>query len=243
MENPKLILEQNMRELNDQVPKMNKTIASVKAEVIRHEKALQKAKDAESALVARIKTALRAKRQDIAREYALQLERIRSEIQQTQAILAQSKQAYEKAAQVKRVFMRERKRKIDEAQHALRAHERAKSQAKVADILEQFEVAGVDQTHDEMISRIDQQTAENEARVEVALDSVDMTALQLEEEAESFHADELLRQFELEMGMGSDGLQESSGTNNPVRNPGTPDRTMGDEGAGSSYSDRGRLRS
>ncbi|MYH07474.1 MAG: PspA/IM30 family protein, partial [Rhodothermaceae bacterium] len=34
MENPKLILEQNIRELNDQVPKMNENIATVKANVI-----------------------------------------------------------------------------------------------------------------------------------------------------------------------------------------------------------------
>ena len=34
MEDPRLILEQNMRELNDQVPKMNENIATVKANVM-----------------------------------------------------------------------------------------------------------------------------------------------------------------------------------------------------------------
>jgi len=34
MEDPKLILEQNIRELNDQVPRMNENIATVKANVM-----------------------------------------------------------------------------------------------------------------------------------------------------------------------------------------------------------------
>ena len=95
--------------------------------------------------------------------------------------------------------MRDRQRKIEEAKHALRAHERAKVQAEVAGVLEQFEVAGVDQTHDEMISRIDEETARNEARIEVALDSVDATDLKVEQDAEAFQADEIVRQIQLEM--------------------------------------------
>ena len=38
MEDPRLILEQNIRELNDQVPKMNENIATVKANVMLLEK-------------------------------------------------------------------------------------------------------------------------------------------------------------------------------------------------------------
>ena len=38
IEDPKLILEQNIRDLNDQVPKMNENIATVKASVMLLEK-------------------------------------------------------------------------------------------------------------------------------------------------------------------------------------------------------------
>ena len=38
MENPKLILEQNIRELNDQIPQMNENIATVKANLIMLQK-------------------------------------------------------------------------------------------------------------------------------------------------------------------------------------------------------------
>ena len=65
--------------------------------------------------------------------------------------------------------------------------------------MEQFEVSGIDQTHDEMIQRIDVQTAKNEARMEMALDSIDTQALRIEEDAEKFRAAELVKQFKLEM--------------------------------------------
>ena len=41
-EDPELILEQNIRDLNDQVPKMNESIAMVKANVTLLEKENQK---------------------------------------------------------------------------------------------------------------------------------------------------------------------------------------------------------
>ena len=42
MEDPRLILEQNIRELNDQVPKMNENIATVKASVIMLQKEVRR---------------------------------------------------------------------------------------------------------------------------------------------------------------------------------------------------------
>ena len=38
MEDPKLILEQNIRDLNDQIPQMNENIATVKANLIMLQK-------------------------------------------------------------------------------------------------------------------------------------------------------------------------------------------------------------
>ena len=78
-----------------------------------------------------------------------------------------------------------------------------------SDTLESFEVTGIDQTHDEMLNRIQEQTAKNEARMEMALDSVDTETMQIEEDAQQIRASELVKQFKLEMGMGdTSGAQE-----------------------------------
>ncbi len=201
MEDPKLILEQNIRELNDQVPKMNENIATVKANVIMLQKEVKRSEEEILSLTSKVKAGIQAGRDDIAQQYAVQLERARDTAARTKDQLKYASAAYDKALQVKKAFMREKERKIGEAKEALRAHERAKWQAKVADTLEQFEVAGVDQTHDEMLQRINEETARNEARMEMALDSIDQQALRIEEDAESIRASELVKQFKLEMGV------------------------------------------
>jgi len=214
IEDPKLILEQNIREMRDQVPKMNSNIASIKATVMLLEKELVKARQEEGALINKIRASISQGRDDIASNYALRLESSRSEIAQTEPQLVSANAAYTKSLEVKKVFMKETERKIKEAQQAMRAHERAQMQAKVADALEQFEVAGIDQTHDEMLSRVNEQTARNEAKVELALDSIDTTSMKIDEEAEKLRAMDLVKQFKLEM-EGSTGTGAASGELNP----------------------------
>lgn len=209
MEDPRLILEQNMRELNDQVPQMNENIATVKANVMLLEKENRRYEAEVRNLTAKIKAAIQADRDDIAQKYAVQLQNAKQSQASTAEQLVYARKAYDKALHVKKAFMREREKKIQEAKEALRAHERAKWQSKIADTLEQFEVAGVDATHDEMITRVNEQTAKNEARMEMALDSIDTETMQIEEDAREIQAQELVKQFKMEMGLGQPAPQRS----------------------------------
>ncbi|REL24973.1 PspA/IM30 family protein [Rhodohalobacter sp. SW132] len=200
MENPKLILEQNIRELNDQIPQMNENIATVKANVVMLRKEVDRYEKAISDITSKIKSAINADRDDLAQGYALQLEKTRENLEHSHEQLKFAEQAYEKAQKVKKAFMREKDRKIKEAREALRASERAEWQAKVADTLESFEMGGMDQTHSEMLNRLNEQTAKNEARMEIALDSVDTETMEIEANAEKLRAQELVNQFKQEMG-------------------------------------------
>ena len=208
IEDPKLILEQNIREMNDQIPKMNENIATVKANVTLLKKELSRYKAEYQDLVSKMKAAISAGRDDIAQNYALRLESVKSHMIQTKSQYETAQSAYEKSLEVKKVFMKERQKKINEAKEALRANERAKWQSKIADTMEAFEVAGVDATHDEMINRINEQTAKNEARMEMALDSVDTESMKIEEEAEKIRAADLVNQFKIDMGLVEDPLKD-----------------------------------
>ena len=64
----------------------------------------------------------------------------------------------------------------------------------------QFEVAGISQTHDEMVRKIEEETAVNEARMDMALSNVDQQKIKIEEEAQKLQANELVKQFKIEMG-------------------------------------------
>ena len=225
MENPKLILEQNIRDLNDQIPQMNENIATVKANLIMLQKEVKRNEKQIQDLTSKIKSAIQAGRDDIAQSYALQLEKAKETFAHSKDQLVFAEKAYEKALKVKKVFMREKDRKIQEAKEALRASERAEWQSKIADTLEQFEVGGIDQTHDEMISRINEEAARNEARMEIALDSIDTQTMEIEANAEKIRAQELVNQFKMEMGetSGSISMDETEAEEN------TPTKSVGNK--------------
>jgi len=200
-EDPELILEQNIRDLNDQVPKMNESIAMVKANVTLLEKENQKYKNDVLELTSKVKAAIGANRDDIATSYATQLQNTKAALMRNEQQLTTAKAAYDKAMQVKQAFMREKDRKTNEAMTALRDARRSKWQSKVADAMESFQVAGIDATHDEMLQKVNEQTAVNEARMEMAMSNVDTVGAQIEQDAEKIRAQELLKQFKAEMGL------------------------------------------
>lgn len=201
IEDPELILEQNIRDLNDQVPKMNEYIAMVRANVTLLEKENAKYRTEVAELTSKVKAAIGAGRDDLAANYATQLQVEKSALARNEGQLQTAKAAYEKALTVKKVFLKEKDKKTQEAMQAIRDARRAKWQSKVADALESFEVAGIDATHDEMVRKIEEQTAVNESRMQMALESVDHQKVAIEEDAEKIRAAELVKQFKLEMGM------------------------------------------
>src|SRR5215468_7840120 len=184
-EDPELLLQQNIRDTNDQVPRMNESIAMVKANVTLLEKEEAKYKRDLTDLTAKVKAAIQAGRDDLAGMFATQLEQLKGALSRTQGQLATARAAYEKAEVVKRAFLQEKERKTYEALNAIRDYRRGQWQKKVADAMEHFEVAGISQTHDEMIRKIEEQTAVNEARMDMALGNVDAQKLKIDEEAEN----------------------------------------------------------
>src|SRR5881628_866513 len=215
-ENPELILEQNIRDMNDQVPRMNESIAMVKANQTLLEKEEARYKNEVSDLTAKVRAAIQAGRDDIAGAFAMQLEQTRSALARTQGQLTTARAAFEKALNVKKAFLREKDRKTHEAMNAIRDYRRAQWQKKVADAMEQFEVGGISQTHDDMVRKIEEETAVNEARMDMALGNVDQQKFKIEEEAEKIRANELVKQFKAEMGLMS-----------PEPTPAAPQKTIG----------------
>ena len=200
-ENPEIILQQNIRDMNDQVPRMNESIAMVKANVTLLEREEAKYKDDVANLTAKVKAAIQASRDDIAASFATQLQTTKGALARTQGQLTTARAAFDKAMSVKKAFMQEKERKTQEALSAIADYRRAQWQKKVADVMEQFDVAGISQTHDEMVRKIEEMTAVNEARMDMAMGNVDQQKMKIEEEAQNIQAGELVKQFKIEMGL------------------------------------------
>ena len=212
MEDPVLILEQNIRDMKDQVPKMNENIALMKANVTLLDRELKKLADRETKLISNIKAAIQSGRDDIAADYASTLEQVKSSKISATGQHKTASMAFEKAMEVKKAFMKEIDKKSKEAVLAIQEAKRAKWQKQVADTMEQFEVGGIDQTHDDMIAKIEQESATAEARLELSMDGIDSEKAGIEEEAEKMRASELVKQFKIEMGMDSSGTVANKST-------------------------------
>src|SRR5205823_13957915 len=119
-ENPEVILEQNIRDMNDQVPRMNESIAMVKANVTLLEKEEAKYKNELNNLTAKVKAAIQGGRDDLAGLFASQLEQLNGALARTQGQLTTARVAFEKAETVKRALLREKDRETSEDLNALR---------------------------------------------------------------------------------------------------------------------------
>ena len=222
-ENPELILEQNIRDMNDQVPRMNESIAMVKANSTLLEREETKYKADIKDLSSKVQAAIQAGRDDLAGNFAIQLEQVRSAMTRTQGQLTTARAAFEKAMAVKKAFLLEKERKTRESLNAIADYRRSQWQKKVADVMEQFEVTGISATHDEMLRKIEETTAVNEARMEMALGNVDQQKMKVEEEAEKLRANELVKQFKVEMGLiqpepSAESAQKTIGAREAQRN-------------------------
>lgn len=216
-ENPEIILQQNIRDMNDQVPRMNESIAMVKANVTLLEREESKYKDDVANLTAKVKAAIQANRDDIAASFANQLQSTKAALARTQGQLTTAQAAFDKAMAVKKAFMQEKDRKTQEALAAIADYRRAQWQKKVADVMEQFDVAGISQTHDEMVRKVEEMTAVNEARMDMAMGNVDQQKMKIEEDAQKIQSDELVKQFKIEMGLASPSAGASA----------APEKTIG----------------
>lgn len=201
MEDPALILEQNIRDMRDKIPKMNENIAMIKANVTMLQREIQKLSDNEKNLIAQVKSAIQNGRDDIAAEYATQIEHARAQKARAEGQLKTAEVAAKKAEDVKKAFMKELEKKTKEALAAIETAKRAQWQKEVADTMEQFEVGGIDHTHNEMVNRIEKDSAVSEAKLDMALSKVDSDRVKIEEDAEKIKGQELVKQFKIEMGM------------------------------------------
>ncbi|MDQ7780098.1 MAG: PspA/IM30 family protein [Planctomycetota bacterium] len=211
-EDPKLILEQNIRDMQDKVPQINTGLAKARAGVIKLENEADQYNAEIRQLTAKIKACIAAGDEGLGGQLAVRLRKTQEALARNQEQLAAAKQGYESLVKLKERYLQEVHRKTEEAMAAIKASEAAKWKAELADVFESFEVAGVDQTHDEMVAKLRDKAADAEGKLAVAAETIDMKSIQLEEKANEIQGRELLQQFKAEMGLAApQGQADSSG--------------------------------
>lgn len=200
-EDPKRILQQNMRDMQDKIPEMNTGIAKARGGIVRLEDEISTGKQDIAKLTARVKSALLAGEEGMAGQYAVQLKQKQDSVERTTAQLASAKVGYDGLLKLKERYMREMKVKSEQAVAAIKEADSAKWKNELAGVFQSFEVAGVDATHQEMIEKLKERSAMAEGKIASAVESMDVKSMEIEEKAQQLEGQELLKQFKLDLGL------------------------------------------
>ena len=174
-ENPRDILLQNIQELNDQVRYLNENIATVKANLTLRQREKRQLEIKLRKLKDKIVNEINANRRNNARSLAMEYHKLKELLKANEIHLEIARKAYDKSLSIKKMFVEEKNRKTKDALKAIREAERAQWQRNIANALENAESYSIDQTHDEMISKIEYQSDYDDARLQVLLDQSKQT--------------------------------------------------------------------
>lgn len=198
-EDPVLILENNIREMRNKIPKMNEGIARAHGAVILLERKLDQYQKEERDLRAKLKAAAMAGEDSIGRELALQLQRTINFIEDTKKSLTEAKNGLKTMEELRDTQLRKIKSETEKIRDAIENSKVAKLKGELATLFETYEVGDVSYSNQEMLEKLEQEAALNEGKLASASKSTDMKTLEIEKKAEEIQAEELYKQFTAEM--------------------------------------------
>jgi phage shock protein A len=210
-EDPELILQQIIRDMRDQVPKLNENVA----QVMSNEKLLER----ESASLEReimeldgkVKAAIKMGRDDIATTYIATLQEKQNTLVRVKEQLATAKKASQQAIKFRDEYMLKMKRKQDEASQLISESKRARMQEQLAQTMASFQVGDTAGSFDEMREKINRRAAAADAKMELTGSGVDAQMSQIEHEAYNIQAQDTLLAYKRQMGLVADEPTSYSG--------------------------------
>ena len=198
-EDPVTILENNIREMRDQIPKMNQGLAKAQGTVILLEKEVIELIKTEGNLRAKLKAAAMSGEDAIGQDIAMQLQRAISQKQKIEESLEAAKNGLKTMEDLRDAQMRKIKQETEKIKDAIDNSKVSKLKGELAQLFETYEVGDLAYSNDEMLEKLNKQAAEDEAKLIVASKSPDMADIKLEKKAEEIQAKELYKQFAAEM--------------------------------------------
>lgn len=225
-EDPELILQQLVRDMNDEVPKMRENVAQVMATEKRLEREIQANQAKLTDLDNKVKAAIRVGKDDIATALLGELQIAQRALATSQQNHVAAKAASLKAREYFDNYMTNVRRRQAEAMQLISANKQAQMQEKLASTMASFQMGDTSQTFDDMREKIANRSASAEARAELASTSLDSRMQGIERELANVEAQDMLLSYKQQMGL----LPESRQTSAPALGEGSPinaERTLG----------------
>jgi phage shock protein A len=220
-EDPELILQQLIRDMNDQVPKMRENVASVMATEKRLAREIEANKAKLTDLDNKIKAAIRTGHDDIATALIGELQTAQQALTTSQQNHVQAQAASVKAREFLDNYMVQVRRKTGEAMQLIAASKQAQMQERLAQTMASFQVGDDSQTFQDMREKIASRVATAEARAELASTSLDTRMQGIEKDLAAIQAQDTLLAYKQQMGILPDRTRQAIEAGDPSEVPGT----------------------
>jgi phage shock protein A len=200
-EDPELILQQLIRDMNDEVPKMRENVASVMATEKRLAREIEANQAKLTDLDNKIKAAIRTGHDDIATTLIGELQTAQQTLVTTRQNHVQAQAASAKAREFLDNYMAQVRRKTGEAMQLIAASKQAQMQERLAQTMASFQVGDDSQTFHDMREKIANRVATAEARAELASTSLDTRMQGIEKDLAAIQAQDTLLAYKQQLGL------------------------------------------
>ncbi|HEX3526411.1 MAG TPA: PspA/IM30 family protein [Thermoanaerobaculia bacterium] len=203
-EDPEVMLQESIEEMNNTLPKLNQILVTTKATALRLKQGKEELERKERQLISSIKAALSEgspESRRLAEDDAATLQQVRQELATTNEQLAAAQHAFDNAQLTVDDIKQKLRAKIEESRKAIQESKKAAVLKSAASALAQLDQYGTAATTDKYLDEIKQRSAEATAAVEVATGGLDVDRIKNERKARQLQAQGILSEFEVEMGL------------------------------------------
>jgi phage shock protein A len=223
-EDPELILQQLIRDMNDEVPKMRNNVAQVMSTEKRLEHEIKANQTSLNEIDNKIKAAIRTGHDDIAASLIGELQLKQRSLETTKQNYEQAKVASAKAREFLDNYMAQVRRRQAEAMQLISAAKQAQMQEKMAQTMASFQLGDTSQTFDDMREKIANRSAAAEARAELASTTLDARMQNIDRELANIEAQDMLLAYKQQMGLAPAAEKPALGEGSPAVNA---DKSLG----------------
>ncbi|MDX2030967.1 MAG: PspA/IM30 family protein [Blastocatellia bacterium] len=223
-EDPELILQQLIRDMNDEVPKMRENVAQVMATEKRLARELESNQTKLTEIDNKIKAAIRTGHDDIAASLIGEMQSIQRSVALTQQNYETAKVSSVKAREFLDNYMAQVRKKTTEAMQLIAQSKQAQMQERMAQTMASFQLGDDSQTFGDMREKISNRMAAAEAKAELASSTFDTKMQSIEKELANIEAQDTLAAYKRQMGLLPDASRPALGEGAPA---GNAERTLG----------------
>jgi phage shock protein A len=236
-EDPELILQQLIRDMNDEVPKMRNNVAQVMSTEKRLEREIQANQTSLTEIDNKIKAAIRTGHDDIAATLIGELQLKQRSLETTKQNYEQAKVASTKAREFLDNYLAQVRRRQAEAMQLISAAKQAQMQERMAQTMSSFQLGDTSQTFDDMREKIANRSATAEAKAELASTSLDARMQNVDRELANIEAQDMLLAYKQQMGLAPAAERPALGEGAPAapadKNLGSAEHTLQERKNGS----------